>query len=229
MAPAKKGWHTEAEREAAGYSRIQSFFKPIKKRGRPRKRKKGNLASDEVVISKSRAPSNVKTIKRLAREAVTTPLKHPTKKKVAARTNWGKGEPLERITQAIKEWNDKTGRYWDFNQEAHSLRVFSYVVSIPYDTFKKYVASSVAREVGKSAGRPSLISPEDQRFVADVVARHDRGNDGKSTSEVIDIVMLMNPSLKRKQASQCFNNTIRPNNKDLLTQNDVKAQATTTK
>jgi hypothetical protein len=82
------------------------------------------------------------------------------------------------------------------------------VVSIPYDTFKKYVASSVAREVGKSAGRPSLINPEDQRFVADIVARHDCGNDGKSTSKVINIVMMMNPSLKQKQASGCFNCTI---------------------
>jgi hypothetical protein len=40
MAPLKKGWHTEEEREAAGFSGIQSFFKLIKKRGRPRK--KGN-------------------------------------------------------------------------------------------------------------------------------------------------------------------------------------------
>ena len=84
MAPAKKGWRTEEERDAAGLSRIQSFFKPIKKRGRPRKRKKGNLASDEVLISKP-PPSNAE------------PMKRPTKKVVATRTNWGKGEPLERI------------------------------------------------------------------------------------------------------------------------------------
>jgi len=95
MAPAKKGWRTEEEREAAGFSRIQSFFKPIKKRGRSRKRKKGNLASDEVLISK---PSNAEPMQRLAGE-VATPLKDPTKKVVATRTNWGKGGPLERITQ----------------------------------------------------------------------------------------------------------------------------------
>jgi hypothetical protein len=41
--------------------------------------------------------------------------------------------------------------------------------------------------------------------------------------------MMMNPSLKQKQASECFNHTIQPNNKDLLMQNDVKAQVTTTK
>jgi hypothetical protein len=111
--------------------------------------------------------------------------------------------------------------------------VFANVIDIPYDTFKKYVTSTSGmtkkRELGKSAGRPSLVNPNDQRFVADIVARHDRGNNGKSTSEVIDVVMMMNPSLKRKQASECFNRTIRPNNKDLLTQNNVKAQATTTK
>jgi hypothetical protein len=120
MAPAKKGWHTEEEREAAGFSMIQSFFKPIKKRGRPRKRKKGNLASGEFLISES-PPSNVKTMKRLAGEVAAIPLKDPTKKKVATHTNWGKGEPLERITKAIKEWNDRTGQYWDSNGEAHPL------------------------------------------------------------------------------------------------------------
>jgi hypothetical protein len=83
MASAKKGWRTEEEREAAGFSRIQSFFKPIKKRGRPRKRKKGNLASDEVQISKP-PPSNAEPMKRLAGE-VATPLKDPTKKVVANR------------------------------------------------------------------------------------------------------------------------------------------------
>jgi hypothetical protein len=143
------------------------------------------------------------------------------------------GEPLERITKAVNEWNSKTGRYWwDSNGEARLLRAFLSVVNIPYHTLKKYVPSSGAtskRELGKSAGRPSVMNPDDQRFVADIVARHDHGNDGKSTSEVINVVMLMDPSLKQKQASQCFNCTIRPNNKDLLMQNNVKAQATTTK
>ena len=72
------------------------------------------------------------------------------------------------------------------------------MVDIPYDTFKKYVTSSemTKRELGKSAGRPSLMNPKDQRFVTNVVMRHDCGNDGKSTIKVIDIVMMMNPTLK---------------------------------
>jgi hypothetical protein len=231
MAPPKKGWQTKEQREAAGFSGIQSF--PINKRGRPRKRKKGNLASDEVIIAKT-PPSNTKPMKRPAGEVMTANWVNPKKKKttVATRTNWGKGEPLERITKAVNEWNDKTGQYWDSNGEARLLRAFSSVVNIPYDTFKKYVPSSGAtskRELGKSAGRPSLMNPDDQRFVADIVTRHDHGNDGKSTSKVIDVVMMMNPSLKQKQASNCFNCTIRTNNKDLLTQMDVKAQATTIK
>jgi hypothetical protein len=55
------------------------------------------LASDEVLISKP-PPSNAEPMKRLVGE-VATPLKYPTKKVVATRTNWGKGGPLERITQ----------------------------------------------------------------------------------------------------------------------------------
>jgi hypothetical protein len=68
-----------------------------------------------------------------------------------------------------------------------------------------------------------------QRFVANVIARHDRGNDGKSQSESIDLVQDMNPALSRKQSANLFLRTVRPNNKDILTKNNVKAQATTTK
>lgn len=85
MAPLKKGWRTEEDREAAGFSGIQSFFKPVNKRGRPRKRKKGNLASDEVIVAKS-PPSNVMPMKRPAGE-VATPTKKPAKKVVATRIN----------------------------------------------------------------------------------------------------------------------------------------------
>jgi len=62
MARLKKGWRTEEDREAAGFSGIQSFFKPINKRGWPRKRKKGNLASDDVIVAKT-PPSNVVSMK----------------------------------------------------------------------------------------------------------------------------------------------------------------------
>jgi hypothetical protein len=72
MAPLKKGWCTEEDREAAGFSGIQSFFKPVNKRGQPRKRKKGNLAS-EVIVAKS-PPSNVMPMKRPAGEVATVGL-----------------------------------------------------------------------------------------------------------------------------------------------------------
>ena len=161
MAPPKKGWHTKEEREAAGFSGIQSFFKPIKKRGRPKQ--KGNLASDKVIFSMP-PPSNAKPMKRPAGNMATTAWVNSKKKK--SRTNWSKGEPLERITKAVLEWNDKTDRYWDSNGEARPLRAFSAIVDIPYDTLKKYVPSSAAnfkRKLGKSTGRPSvLMNPKDQ-------------------------------------------------------------------
>jgi hypothetical protein len=142
------------EREAAGFLGIQSFFQPVKKRGRPKM--KGNLASDEVIMSKP-PPSDAKPMKRPAGNMATTAWVNPKKKK--SRTNWSKGEPLERVTKAVLEWSDKTARYWDSNGEAHSLQEFSTVVNIPYNTLRKYVPPSDAtskRELGKSAGRPSL-------------------------------------------------------------------------
>jgi hypothetical protein len=65
------------------------------------------MVSDEVIIAKT-PPSNGKPMKRPAKE-VATPAKKSAKKVGATRINWGKGEPLERITKAIKEWNNKTG------------------------------------------------------------------------------------------------------------------------
>eukprot|EP00978_Attheya_sp_CCMP212_P031046 scaffold116016_cov35-Attheya_sp.AAC.1 len=146
--------------------------------------------------------------------------------------NWGKGEGLQKMTKAVQEWNEKSGRYFHLNGEDHSLNVFANVVGISYDSFKKYVCSSSAkskRELGKQGGKRSLLDANSQRFIADVITRQDRGNDGKSTNKSIDIVMNMNPQISRKQAADVINRTIQPNNKDLLTQNNVTAQATTTK
>uniref|UniRef100_A0A7S2XM23 Uncharacterized protein n=1 Tax=Attheya septentrionalis TaxID=420275 RepID=A0A7S2XM23_9STRA len=78
-------------------------------------------------------------------------------------------------------------------------------------------------------GRPSVVDPKVQAFVADVITRHDRGNDGKTQSESIDLVQQVVPALDRKQAAQVFKRTILPHFSHLLKQNPQKAQATTTK
>jgi hypothetical protein len=46
------------------------------------------------------------------------------------------------MKKAVKEWNQKTGRYWDQNGELRSLPEFLNVVGIPYNTLKTCVMSS---------------------------------------------------------------------------------------
>eukprot|EP00978_Attheya_sp_CCMP212_P031727 scaffold120920_cov35-Attheya_sp.AAC.1 len=228
MAPPQKPW-TQYKREKAGHHSLSSIFNKVRKRGRP---KKSPLQNDVVISKKSRPKVVAAIFNPKKRRAEKAPAPIPKKKSTVSRSNWGKGEGLQMMTKAVQEWNERSGRYFDSNGEDRSLKVFANVVGIPYDSFKKYVCSSSAkskRELGKQGGKRSLLDANSQRFIADVIARHDRGNDGKSTSESIDIVMNMNPKISRKQAADVFNRTIRPNNKDLLTQNNVTAQATTTK
>jgi hypothetical protein len=84
-------------------------------------------------------------------------------------------------------------------------------------------------ESGKSVGRNPLLSKSDQSFVADVLARKDRGNDGVKPSVAIDIVQEMNPALMREQAMQHFNKTLLKKHPSVLKNKKKVAQATTTK
>jgi hypothetical protein len=137
MAPPQKPW-TQYEREKAGHHSLSSMFHKIRKRGRP---KKSPLQNDVVISKKPRQP-RAKVVaamfnpKKRRAEKASAPI--PPKKSTAPRSNWGKGEGLQKMTKAVQEWNEKSGRYFESNGEDRSLRVFANVVGIPYDSFKKY-------------------------------------------------------------------------------------------
>jgi hypothetical protein len=59
-----------------------------------------------------------------------------------------------------------------------------------------------------------------------VIRRHDRGNDGPSSREAVDVVRKIAPHLTLKQATDTLRKTNRPNFGDSVT-NIVKAQPTT--
>ena len=63
---------------------------------------------------------------------------------------------------------------------------------------------SKRRVIGNAAGRKAILSEEDGQFVADVVRRADRGNDGKSKLKILDIIQDLNPSLTQKQARNAY-------------------------
>ena len=92
------------------------------------------------------------------------------------------------------------------------MQCFAGVIGIPYNTFQKYSRDKVynRRDTGKSVGGNSLLSTENRSFVADVLARRDRGNEGSKKSEAIDLVQDILPHLNRRQAGQYFNRTLLP-------------------
>jgi hypothetical protein len=79
---------------------------------------------------------------------------------------------------------------------------------------RKYVHPDPEKrwEVGKSAGRPSLLTKEgNQGLISDALACLDRANDGSDLPGAIDLVQDISPHLSRTQAPQTFSRTIRPN------------------
>jgi hypothetical protein len=202
----------------------------IKKRGRP---KRASLPTD--LIKKKEAPkphvASQNKKRKTAPVIATKQLKGTVK-----RTNWGTGGNLQILKEAVGEWKNKTGRYFDSNGEPVSLSRFCNSVSIPYPTFCKYVTENgkIQREIGKSVGHPSIICAEDQAAIADVIARYDRGNDGRNVSNCIDITMEIG-GLKghtkcptaRKRACAIFKR-IRAKHGTVLKKNDVTAQLEST-
>ena len=228
MAPTKHPLKTEEEGKNPNNHLLTDFFKR-RRLGRPKK--KGNLASDHIIVSK-RGPGasvNNKPVMRDASKRKDPPSQVlPVKK---ARANYSSGEALENLTAAVNEWNAGTGRALDSNGEKHGLVQFSNIFGIPFDTFRKHVHPDPEkrREVGKSVGRPSLLTKGNQGFIADALACLDRANDGSDLPGAIDLVQDINPHLSRTQARQTFSRTIRPNQPNLLKPKTMTAQATTTK
>jgi hypothetical protein len=73
------------------------------------------------------------------------------------------------------------------------------------------------------------MKKQEQRFLADVMARKDRANDGANPSEAIDLVQELAPSLSREQSRRHLNRTLIPHHPEQVKLKPVVAQATTTK
>ena len=133
------------------------------------------------------------------------------------RVNWGKGEHLKRLTEAVEDWDAKRGPHLEHNPEL-PLSQYAEAVGIPYQTMNNYACKDVGkrRKLGSSVGAAPLFSADDQQFAVDVVRRHDRGNDGLNKRECIDILHDLMPAAKRAAVGQTFDRVIRPNHKEEL-------------
>ena len=198
---------------------------PPKKRGRPRQLTE--TADPEVAQLPSPPPAPASASAASAsfgkREAAATlGVK-------LQRINWGAGKALEQMTEAVKNWDVKTGPHLE-HDKALSLRRYAVCVGIPYDTIQGYVCKDIGKrkQLGAHVGQPSLFSESQKQFAVDVVRRHDRGNDGLDKRKIVDLMHDLKPDLKRRSVEQAFDRDVRPKHAHQLT-GIVKANPTTTK
>ena len=145
------------------------------------------------------------------------------------RINWGRGEPLKRLTKAVEDWDAKSGPYL-CEKPAMLMAEYAKCVDIPYATLRAYCCKDVGmrKELGKSVGLQRLFTLDEEQFAVDVVRRHDRGNDGLNKRECVDVLQSLKPDATRVACRKAFDRTIRPHHKEHLT-GIVKANPTTVK
>jgi hypothetical protein len=217
------------EAKENGLTSIKKFFNVKRKPGRPKKvvpeggdclkNRKPRGRPKKTVADGEQFPA-VKTVannKQLSLQVKKT------------RTNWSKGEDLRRLQEAVNAWNVKSERTLDSNAEPMTRNAFANLNGIPPETFRKYVQQQNPRVVGNSVGTKAIITKKDSQFVADVLRRADRGNDGKTRHQALDLIQEVKPNISFVQAENHFQHTFRGHHRDEIKQRPVKTQMTTTK
>lgn len=143
-------------------NKVTEWFKPAAKSGRKKKKRAAPNPSKGADTTAPAAEGTASTAQ---------PGGAPPKKR-HKHTNWATTENQEKLRQVLSDWEAKTGAC----STTMSMTRYCTVVGIPLSTFSRYAAKR--QEVGAHAGRPSNISDDQQRLVADVLIRRDRANDG---------------------------------------------------
>jgi transposase len=146
------------------------------------------------------------------------------------RANWGAGEPLQRLTEAVKDCDSSTGSALDTIYNNLSLRSFAIAVGISASTLMAYVRKDNKRyNPGDSAGRPPLLTARNQCFIRNVLARKDRANEGENYQEAVDLVQELDTKLTQEQARHHLSRTLLKGDTSIVKAKSVVAQQTTTK
>ena len=116
------------------------------------------------------------------------------------RTNWSKGENLQKMTAACGAWKNQTAPF----VTGMTMSVFARVVQIPEKTLTPYLKGT--KIVGKGQGAPSLLGDDHESFVCDVICRQDRGQDGLTVAGVQNLVQTIAPNLRASQVSNLAKN-----------------------
>ena len=130
--------------------------------------------------------------------------------------------------KVVSDWLDPKGDRIDSDDEGiNSLKLFCGVVDIPYNNFKKYVGENEnkRRKIGYAVGCRPLLPSGDQRFVAEICARQNRGNDVLERRDVFKYIREIKPGISKKQAKNHYDITLEKKNSVIVKAKLVAAQA----
>jgi hypothetical protein len=140
--------------------------------------------------------------RRLLPASAKQPKPKPPKHKVVKantrpKTKWHFEENQLMLQTAVKEWDNKSGSALDCNGEAVSMTVYSNLVGIQYETFRKYASKDTLKrcKIGAAPGWKPLLDADEQEYVANVVAPMDRVNEGSELYEVREYIRDIHPEL----------------------------------
>ena len=97
------------------------------------------------------------------------------------------------------------------NKNPLSKRAYKIEICIPSGTLQHYINDDISKmyKRGVSVGRISHLDTGDDHFVASVLIRADRGNNGMDQKYVIDLITYVVPNLSVKQATNVLDTTFK--------------------
>ena len=92
----------------------------------------------------------------------------------------------------MNDWFGKTGDLLSSDRKM-GFHMYAKRCGIPKATLGNYCHPDPSRrtELGAHAGKPSLLSKEEQGFVVDVLRRRDRANDGMNPREAANTMQVI--------------------------------------
>ena len=166
MPPFKGLPKSESAARDQGLVTLTSFFTVKQSRGRPTKKTSnaGRPASEKTATPTDPVPvPPAATLK-------------PNKEK-AKRMSYSSGEGLEKMTGAVKAWEDEQRKP---AEQQMSMKKFAKAWEIPFSTLQNHVCPDDSKRIklGSSVGKTPIIGSAEQKVIVDVLIRKDRANKG---------------------------------------------------
>jgi hypothetical protein len=122
--------------------------------------------------------------------------------KNTSRINLAKGEHCVKLEKVIHDWNEKEGNIYDDNGERiDDYNVFANRIGIPANAFYKYINPNEPRQIGdRSCCKKRLMTADEIKFAGWILAWANRGNDGLSSKEAVDMIQELVPNITRVSA-----------------------------